>query len=62
MEHGIPVQTIHTSGHASAKDLQRLVKAMAPRKVIPIHTEKPESYEKLFGNVLRVEDGQAVAV
>ena len=40
---------IHTSGHADIATLQRLVKALNPKKLIPIHTEAPEKYEQLFG-------------
>jgi ribonuclease J len=59
-KHGIPKTTIHTSGHASATDLQRLAKAINPKKTIPIHTENPERYDELFPNVCRVKDGQAL--
>ena len=57
-KHGIPKKTIHTSGHASAADLQRLAKAVSPRRLIPIHTEHPDRYDGLFANVCHLEDGQ----
>ena len=37
-EHGIPWQVIHTSGHASAANLQRFAAALAPRMLVPIHS------------------------
>lgn len=57
-ELNIPMVVCHTSGHASAKDLLRLRKAFSDAVVVPIHTEHPESFEKLFGNVAIREDGQ----
>jgi ribonuclease J len=56
--HAIPRQSIHTSGHASPADLQKLVAAIAPRKVVPIHTFMPERYGELFPSVERHPDGQ----
>lgn len=34
----IPFASIHTSGHASPGDLKRLAAAVAPKRLIPIHT------------------------
>ena len=42
-------QSIHTSGHASA--------AVAPRKLVPIHTFEGDRYPELFDNVTRQCDG-----
>ncbi len=57
-QHHIAKQSIHTSGHAGPKDLQKLVKAIKPRKVIPIHSFNPEIYPELFPNVEAHNDGQ----
>lgn len=49
---------IHTSGHATIKDLQKLVKDIEPKTIIPIHTECKEQYKELFeAPVLEVQDG-----
>jgi len=40
---------IHASGHADVPALQRLAAALAPVKIIPVHTEHPEVYAGLFG-------------
>jgi len=56
--HGIKKRSIHTSGHASPADLKRFVKALNPCKVVPIHTFKPEQYEKLYPNVEVHGDGE----
>ncbi len=34
----------HSSGHASGTDLLEMVRTIAPRVLIPIHTEKPEYF------------------
>lgn len=54
---GVPLRHLHTSGHASVPDLQRLVHALAPRRVIPIHSEGGDRYVDLFPRVDRQPDG-----
>jgi ribonuclease J len=56
-KHNIPKHSIHTSGHASPLDLKKLVSALNPRKVIPIHSFAPEHYSELFPNVETCNDG-----
>ena len=55
---GIPWETIHTSGHASVKDLQRLSEALAPRKLVPIHSFETRRFGEFFANVARQDDGE----
>ena len=57
-ERGIPLHQIHTSGHASVKDLQRLRQAFGDAVVVPIHTQQPDLYEEIFGNVEMRDDGE----
>lgn len=54
----IPFESIHTSGHASPGDLKRLASAVAPKKLIPIHTFERERFPSLFENVTLVDDGK----
>ena len=49
--HGIPMEIHHTSGHASIKDLCRLVAAIRPTRVVPVHTFAPERFEDHFPSV-----------
>jgi ribonuclease J len=53
----IPVQTIHTSGHASVADLKRLAQAIHAKALVPIHSFHTSSYPELFGNVAPKQDG-----
>ena len=55
---GISKKSIHTSGHASSSDLQTFVKALAPGKVVPIHSFMPDKYSDLFANVEIHGDGE----
>ncbi len=48
---------IHTSGHAVVDDLRKMVDAIRPKRIVPVHTEHPEAYE-MFGDVLLLPDGQ----
>jgi ribonuclease J len=59
---GIPFETIHTSGHASPRDLQRLATAVRPKCLIPIHTFERDRFPDLFENVALIDDGQWVEV
>jgi len=54
----IPLSKIHTSGHADTPTLKRLVAALQPKTVIPIHSEHPELFETLFPNVVARTDGE----
>ena len=54
--HGTPWQSIHTSGHASVIDLRRFAAALAPRKLVPIHTFEGDRYSEIFDNVVRHRD------
>ena len=39
---------LHTSGHATADDIQKMILTVKPQKyILPIHTERPEMFEKL---------------
>lgn len=55
-EKGLPFHRIHTSGHASIPDLQRLAKALDPQKLVPIHTFEPEQFANLFDQVAMEKD------
>jgi ribonuclease J len=54
----IPFETIHTSGHASIADLKRLVAAVRPKALVPIHTFEAERFPELFENVVLRRDGE----
>jgi len=55
---GIPFEPIHNSGHASPADLKHLAAAVAPKRLIPIHTFERERFPSLFDNVSFIDDGE----
>ena len=52
----------HCSGHASKEDLREVVKKIKPKVLITVHTENPEEYKKVHGNVKIVEKGEKVEI
>jgi ribonuclease J len=48
----------HTSGHIHAGDIVRFVEAIQPRYVVPIHTTRPEEFQRHFPNALLLKDGE----
>jgi len=56
--------TIHTSGHADRQGLQRMVDALKPKKLVPIHTFDANEYQSIFSSseVLMVDDGEIVSI
>jgi ribonuclease J len=61
-ERGIPLSHHHASGHAFVPDLRRLVDALAPERVVPIHSFAGDRYSELFPRVDRRHDGETWAV
>ena len=55
---GLEPRVIHASGHASVRDLQRLATAIDAERVIPIHTDAPQRYPKLFDRVSIRSNGE----
>jgi len=49
----IPLIQHHTSGHATPADLVRLVQALRPDVVVPIHTEAPDAYASTIGELVQ---------
>jgi ribonuclease J len=54
---GVDLRHLHTSGHASVPALRRLVDALAPQRVVPIHSEGGDRYADLFPRVDQQLDG-----
>ena len=55
---GLPMTLVHTSGHATIETLRDLATALNPKRIVPIHTEKPEEFFQHFDNIERHEDGE----
>jgi ribonuclease J len=57
-EHDIPLHVHHASGHAYLPDVQRLTRAIAPGRLVPIHSFAPERFSDFFENVQLHKDGE----
>lgn len=57
-EHGVPLVHLRSSGHAPVEDLRALAGAIAPTRVVPIHTSAPEQFTSHFENVEAHADGE----
>ena len=42
---GVKVHILHTSGHADSMTIKRLIEAVKPGKIIPVHTENAKWFE-----------------
>jgi len=59
MEHfGITFHKAHCSGHASKEDIAKMIELIDPEILTPIHTDVPEEFKKLHGNVILPEKGE----
>ena len=58
----IPKNIIHTSGHATFQDIKKMVTALKPGMVVPIHTFEPQMYEKFDAKVHVLLDGEPLAI
>ena len=56
------IHYLHTSGHASFSDLKLLVDTLHPQSIIPIHTDTPEAYQTLGGNICYLKDGEGFTI
>jgi ribonuclease J len=57
-QRSIPLTVAHTSGHASIADLKRLVAALDPERVVPIHSFGSAQFDGLFEGVEQHDDGE----
>jgi len=49
---------LHTSGHARIEDMKKLVDAISPEIIVPIHSFYPDKFKDYFNNVRLVNDGE----
>ncbi len=56
-------QQLHASGHASGDEITSIIKEIKPDKVIPVHTEHPDLFEKTLNQpVIKPELGKPVKI
>jgi ribonuclease J len=57
-------ESLHTSGHASLKDIRMVIEKTNPSQIIPIHTEQPEVLQQSCPNskVVLLNDGEELVL
>jgi len=55
-----PYRQLHCSGHASGVEITQMIKNIAPKTVIPIHTETSSSFQEVYPHVRIVQQGKRV--
>lgn len=54
---------MHTSGHCDMQSLAELLELVSPCAVIPIHTDNPDAFAKLFCDrwpIIKLNDGESI--
>jgi ribonuclease J len=59
---GFTLVALHTSGHATPSDIDKLIAGLNPKKIIPIHTMMPEALTLISDTVELKEDGKEFEV
>jgi ribonuclease J len=52
----------HTSGHATVFDLVQLMRELNPRRIVPIHTKRPEVLKGLVDRLEIAKDGLTIEI
>jgi len=48
-----PYKQLHCSGHASGQEIKEMIQQIAPKNLIPIHTEKPDVFNTFHSKVIQ---------
>jgi ribonuclease J len=55
---GFSIYAMHTGGHATMSDINKVLQELKPRRIIPIHTMAPELFINLADQILLKKDGE----
>jgi len=62
-ERGFKLYNLHTSGHADIGTLKKIVDAIKPKHIVPIHTFNKNEYKEIFTlPVKELKDGEIVEI
>ena len=54
---------IHTSGHADSKTLKKMVEAIKPKNIVPIHTFEGDKYKDIFNEpIVELKDAETIEI
>lgn len=49
---GVRIVDLHTSGHADAETVHKLIRDIAPKYIIPVHTENADWFNQCEGRTV----------
>ena len=52
---GLPMFHIHSSGHIMPTETRRVISMIKPRRLFPIHTERPDLFGRFVSDITKVE-------
>jgi hypothetical protein len=55
---GMKIETLHISGHASNKEIERLITELQPHTVVPIHCEDRSAFDEISANYNFLSDNE----
>ena len=59
MNRKFTIHNIHTSGHADTDTLKKMVEAIKPKNIVPIHTFERDKYKNIFKeSIVELRDGE----
>jgi len=57
------INKIHTSGHADTQTLKKMVEAIKPKNIVPIHTFKGDDYKNIFSEpIVKINDCETITI
>ncbi len=59
---GFTIVELHTSGHATVSDIQKVMAELEPKQIIPIHTMVPDAFVELSEKIILKKDGKTFIV
>lgn len=58
----VKIHTLHTSGHADSKTIDRLIEDVKPRMILPVHTENEEWFDRYKDSIEIVNNVSSVEI
>jgi ribonuclease J len=56
------INQAHSGGHASLDTLDHIVKALAPKRIIPVHTQRPDLFAERWPQTELADDGKTLTI
>lgn len=57
-DNSMKFEHLHTSGHASIETLEKVLRELRPKLLIPIHSFNPEKFKNIYGNIKLLRDNE----